>query len=378
MPCSVHITTVHPTFDVRIFHKEAKTLANAGYEVILISQNNRRAVVDGIRMLSLPAARNRLHRMFVLTQKAFRLALRQPASIYHIHDPELLPWGWLLQKMTGCPVIYDAHEYCADDVQTKEWIPGSLRYVISYVVDKFEKRIAHRLGGIVTVSGHMARLFGKVNANTVTVHNYPVLEFASRFRSDAEHEPFTIIYIGTMSIIHGYEIVLKTMQRVRRENPHAKCIIVGHVDRTGLSPESLLLEKELVQCGVIDLVGRVGYERIPEFLLRASIAWLPWLMVPNNMKGNPTKLFEYMCAGLPMVSSPLEFVKEIIEKHRCGLVTHGDDGDAHAEAILYLLSHHEEAREMGANGRNIVTQEYRWEIESKKLIGLYDQLLRER
>ena len=45
------MTTVHQSFDIRIFHKECKTLANAGYDVTLIAQHNKKEIVDGIKII---------------------------------------------------------------------------------------------------------------------------------------------------------------------------------------------------------------------------------------------------------------------------------------------------------------------------------------
>ncbi|NLM38812.1 MAG: glycosyltransferase family 4 protein, partial [Firmicutes bacterium] len=100
------LTTVHPPFDTRIFHKQAKTLVQAGYDVTLIAQHERDEVVDGVKIIALPKPRNRLSRMFGLTWRAFRLALRQRADVYHFHDPELLPNGVLLRLFTRAKVIY--------------------------------------------------------------------------------------------------------------------------------------------------------------------------------------------------------------------------------------------------------------------------------
>ena len=48
------LTSVHPVFDTRIFHKEAKTLARVGYDVTLIAQHDKNETVDGIKIIAFP------------------------------------------------------------------------------------------------------------------------------------------------------------------------------------------------------------------------------------------------------------------------------------------------------------------------------------
>jgi len=369
------ITTVHPPFDTRIFHKQAKTLVRAGYDVTLIAQHGKNEVVDGVKVIGLPTPRNRFMRIFGLTWRAFRLALRQRADVYHVHDPEILPWGWLLQKITHKPVIYDVHEYYADSILTKEWVPAFFRGPLSKVVDKVEKMIAKRLAGVITVNRDMEGLFKGVNENTITVHNYPFRAFVEKLNDKLQADPFTVIYIGGVSKDCGYQVMVNTMQIVKGKERRASCIIVGPVDRAGLPEDFLSEEKSLLQEGGIELVRKVPYEEISQFLSTATIAWLPWPATPNNEKGTPVKLFEYMAARLPIVASDMGFIKEIIEGNRCGLLAEPGNPEAHAESILYLFEHPEERRRMGENGRRAVQEKYNWENEGKKLLALYEELL---
>ena len=57
------LTSAHPPLDVRIFHKEAKSLVKAGYDVTLIAQHNKEEIVDGIKIINLKKPRNRIGRM---------------------------------------------------------------------------------------------------------------------------------------------------------------------------------------------------------------------------------------------------------------------------------------------------------------------------
>ena len=93
--------------------------------------------------------------------------------MYHLHDPELLPWGLLLRAVTRRPVIYDSHEFLAESILSKHWIPVPFRRPLARLSDRMEKAIARRLDVVVVVTDEMADRFAPVQPCTVVVMNLP-------------------------------------------------------------------------------------------------------------------------------------------------------------------------------------------------------------
>ena len=91
------LTSAHPAFDVRIFHKECKSLVRAGYEVTLIAAAKENGFHDGVALKTLPIWKNRFHRFMRGSLAVYKRALEVDADIYHFHDPELIPAALLLR-----------------------------------------------------------------------------------------------------------------------------------------------------------------------------------------------------------------------------------------------------------------------------------------
>lgn len=126
----VHLSSAHPCFDIRIFVKECKTLAQQGYEVVLVVPHDQDEVVDEIKINSVAKPKGRRERMFKTALGVYRAALKEDADLYHFHDPELIPFGIML-RVRGKKVIYDVHEDLPRQILTKPWINPFLRRILS-------------------------------------------------------------------------------------------------------------------------------------------------------------------------------------------------------------------------------------------------------
>jgi len=79
------MTSVHGALDVRIFHKECRSLARAGYEVTSIGPHSKDAIVDLVRIKSIPREHSRPARMTRSVLRVYREALKLDAGLYHFH-----------------------------------------------------------------------------------------------------------------------------------------------------------------------------------------------------------------------------------------------------------------------------------------------------
>src|SRR5437867_11881953 len=97
----VHLTSVHGPHDTRILHKACCALAEASYDVTLVAPAPHDEAVRGVKITAVPPARSRPERMTIGAWRVYRVGRRLDADLYHLHDPELLPWGLVLQATTG-------------------------------------------------------------------------------------------------------------------------------------------------------------------------------------------------------------------------------------------------------------------------------------
>lgn len=367
------MTSVHPPFDTRVFHREAKSMAAAGFRVRLIAPGAPNGeTVEGVRFSSLPEFGGRAGRPLrwpILIWKA----LRSRADVFHFHDPELLPWGVLLHWVTRKPVIYDAHEYLREDILGKHWIPAPLRKPVSAIANRIEKWSAGRLSGVIAVTDEMASRFLPYRPNVITVKNLPP---APQLDGTLVREP-VVIYAGLMNVERGLDILFETASLVRAECPEAEFHILGTVEWYGIEPAIAHKRPQEWESVGVRFMGTVPQPEVAPRLAAASVGWLPRNpAVANNLLAWPNKLVEYMVVSLPVVASDLPLQASVVRDADCGIVVEALSPAAHAAAIVQLLRDPAEIDRLGANGKRAALSLYTWEAESEKLQSLYRSLVR--
>ena len=366
----VHLTSVHPPFDSRIFTKECCSLAQAGYEVVLVATHEKDEVRDGIRIHSIPKPRNRRERMVVTTFQVLRAALRERGALYHFHDPELIPVGVAL-KILGMRVIYDVHEDLPRQIREKLWIPSILRRLMGRTIAILEWSVARIFDAIVTVTPHIASRFPE--HKTEIVRNYPILgELAIPKPTPFKDRPPLVAYVGGIAEIRGIREMVQAMGKLP-EHPDACLMLAGMFDSQALEDEV----KTLPGWERVDYRGWQNRDQVAKMFDQARVGLVVLHPVINYLTAYPVKLFEYMAASLPVIASDFPVYREMVAGANCGLLVDPMDPDAISEALRWLLEHPAEAQAMGERGREAVLRQYNWNAEKEILLDLYRRLLKE-
>jgi len=373
-----HITTVHKPFDARIFYKECKTLAKAGYEVYLIAQHYKEEIVDGVHIISLPKVGNRMQRITLLSIKALIDALGLKADVHHFHDPELLPVGVLLKLLTGKKVIYDVHENVPKQILNKAWIALSSNKIISRIYKIVEKFSLFFIDFIVIAEDSYIENYIGIK-NIEKIRNYPLLAYVNNVNKGEKllAGKWSIIYVGGITKLRGIFEMIEAIKILNKDKHYDILLkLVGPFYPFQLLKEVTDIIKEYEILDNIEIFGEIPHSKVFNVLSDSKIGIAILHPDPNYVESIPTKLFEYMLAGLPVIASNFQLYKEIVEGNNCGICVDPLNPKEVAEAIEYLIDHPDEARKMGENGREAILEKYNWEKEGKKLINLYEELLK--
>lgn len=364
-----HLTSVHPLGDVRIFHKQCRTLAAAGYRVSLVGPGEGARTEHGVRIVGVEnRCRGRLGRMGWYVWRVFAAARRTGAAVFHFHDPELILVGVTL-RLLGRRVVYDVHEDLPKVLRARGYLPAALRRPVAAIAAFVERIAAWACDRIVVATPAIGRHFPP--AKTVMVRNFPDLaEFAAGAVADYAARPRAVAYVGVIARERG---ILEIVEAAGLLAADAKIIVAGTFD----SPAGEAEARALPAWSRIDHFGWQPRDALSALLRQTARAGLINLHpLPNHLEALPNKLFEYMAAGLPVIACDLPSFREIITAERCGLLVDPRSPAAIAEAITWILDHPDEAEAMGARGRAAVLARYNWEAESAALLAMYDRLAR--
>lgn len=197
---------------------------------------------------------------------------------------------------------------------------------------------------------------------------------AQATHTDAPQALSIILSVGRLREKKGFPVLLHACHALHKIGYTFQCQIVGY------GPLQAELERQIAQLGlhgIVHLVGRLTQDELIERYRRATLFVLPCQIADDGDRdGIPNVLVEAMAMQLPVVSTPVSGIPELVKHGQNGLLVPQQDAEALAKALALLLDRPELREAFGRAGRAKVCQQFSTEHNIAQLHDLLRRALR--
>ena len=268
--------------------------------------------------------------------------------------------AYVIHRLTGIPYSFTAHgaDLQVDQHMLREKVAAA-KYVMA--ISNYNQAL------IEDVCGHKNAQHVKVVRCGVDTSVFRDERIESRH--DQSLKQLHIVCVGTLYEVKGHQYLIEACRLLVQRNIPVRCDLVGD----GPLLESLrkqVAEADLSQ--VVRFAGRRTRGEIAELLQEADVLVAPSVPTSEGRReGIPVVLMEAMASGLPVVSSEISGIPELVEHDRTGLLVAPRDANALADALARLSADHRLCRAMGEAGRRKILEHFDLEKNARLLLGMF-------
>ena len=332
-------------------YKTARSFQKSGYDVLMIGIRISDKKLKGWD--DIPHQRIRLVRNFPLSLnmiiywfKMFFLLLSSKSDIYYSHDIFPLLPVFLASKLKRVPYIYDAHEFWHGNSQVEN------RPLMKKFWTSYEGIFIRSAKSVITVSEPIAkeleRIYGIKKVGVFT--NLPLKKDIPHDRSKLHNllsigaEIKIVLYQGRFLFNNGLDTVIRSFSDV---SDKAVLVLIGE------GSEKNYLEEVVEKTGVSGRVFFAGPFPHGELLDYTVCADVGLCLIKNSGKSYfysaPNKMFEYIQAQVPQITSNFPEMKKYIQSFGVGEVIDPEDQDMISDAINIMIDDEIRLNEMKSN-----------------------------
>ena len=370
MSSRVIVSVINDLVTDQRVNKVCQTVSSMNCDVMLVGRKLR----DSPEM---DKREYQVHRMKLLFEKGpffyaefnirlFFFLLVNRADMLISNDLDTLLPNYLISRLKTTPLVYDSHEYFTE-------VPELVNRKRVQSVWKFiERKLFPKLADVLTVNDSIADFFYQDHGiRPNVVRNIPrrreKIPKVSRESLGLPVDKSLLILQGSgINVDRGSEELIEAMPMIN----DAVLLIIGGgdvIDKLKSMAQKLNLGKRVI------FKPRMPYQQLMEYTAVADLGLTLDKSTNLNYKFSlPNKLFDYIQAGIPVLSSPLPEIEKIITKYKVGDFIMDHNPKTIAKKINQILNNQDLIQEWKKNC-SFAAKELTWENEEKVLIKIYSK-----
>ena len=357
-------------------YNESRTLGESGYQVTVLGwdRSGKSAPVevrDGIRIERISegapdrSGLNSLPNFFRFCAKVLSHIKKSHFDIIHCHNLQLLPLGLLLKRLRRVPLIFDS---CEPDYFAlyPRWLQGMVKFL--------ERFMTNRADAILVHNDYQVKKYRTFGHQSVTlIGSYPTKEMIRRpVERPSKNGKVILGRIGSIYQDNGIEEILEGFKLISRTMENVELLFAGRVfDSYQEKFDQLTKGME----NKIRVLGAFNCHDMPELYSQIDISIIVYHKSLWFKNITPTKFFDSLAMGVPVIVSDMGGLKEIIGQYNCGIVVDERNQEEVAEAIKKMSGDQALRHEMAFNGVRAIEENYNWERMQERLLNIYKTLL---
>jgi glycosyltransferase involved in cell wall biosynthesis len=366
----------------------SRELQKLGHSVHVVTRSSEKAAktVEEDNVTYLTCAGNPLRKFIGFarsTKKLLDLNKISPFDVVHANLPLVPNFAIPEELETGLVcTVHSTWKGEAEAIKSEGFRKVNLNEKFMLEFNAFlrssEKRLMKRADALIAVSQYTKKeLTEFYNVGEEKIHviynGVDVEKFKppSRGKADLRRElglasdRRMILFVGRLYSRKGLPTLLQAAREVVKDFTDAQFVISGG----GFKQNEEKLRKLARQKAIEDNVSFVGYfpdENLPNLYAAADVFVLPALY-----ENFPFAILEAMSTGLPVISTQVGGIPELVIDKQSGLLTEPGNHEQLADAIVRLLQDSNFAEKLGRKARQLVEEKFAWPLITRQVIDLY-------
>lgn len=211
-----------------------------------------------------------------------------------------------------------------------------------------------------------------IEKNITIIHSAINLDM---FKPSKKRKRGKIISITRFIEKKGLIYLIKALHILNKRNINYECVLAGQGPEEG-NYKNLINEFKIPN---IKFVGSLSREEVKKQLSDSSILVLPCIIAKDgNRDGLPNTLKEAMAMGIPVITSNICGIEELVEDNVNGILVPPKNPEAIADAIEKLIKNSRAGEEMGKAGRKKIEENFNIKVETKKLEKAFQEVINDK